>query len=73
MNLLILQPIRPNHPAALRASEIGAEVLMKATQVDGVYDSDPRKNPDAKRFNELDYTTVLRDNLGVMDATAVSL
>lgn len=59
--------------AALRANEIGAEVLMKATQVDGVYDSDPKKNPNAKKFDELDYTTVLRDNLGVMDATAVSL
>jgi uridylate kinase len=59
--------------AALRANEMGAEVLMKATQVDGVYDSDPKKNPNAKKFDELDYTTVLRDNLGVMDATAVSL
>lgn len=59
--------------AALRANEIGAEILMKATQVDGVYDSDPKKNPNAKKFDELDYTTVLRDNLGVMDATAVSL
>jgi uridylate kinase len=59
--------------AALRANEIGAEVLMKATRVDGVYDSDPRKNPNAKRFDTLDYTTVLKDNLGVMDATAVSL
>jgi uridylate kinase len=59
--------------AALRANEMGAEVLMKATQVDGVYESDPKKNPNAKKFDELDYTTVLRDNLGVMDATAVSL
>ncbi|MFM1919368.1 MAG: hypothetical protein RLZZ303_1002 [Candidatus Hydrogenedentota bacterium] len=59
--------------AALRGSEIGAEVLMKATSVDGVYDSDPKKNPSAKRFDELDYTSVLRDNLRVMDATAVSL
>ncbi|MBI1319838.1 MAG: UMP kinase [Candidatus Hydrogenedens sp.] len=59
--------------AALRASEIGAEVLMKATRVDGVYDSDPEKNPDAKRYESLDYTTVLSENLRVMDATAISL
>jgi len=59
--------------AALRASEIGAEVLMKATRVDGIYDSDPEKNPDAKRYDELDYTTVLSKNLRVMDATAISL
>jgi uridylate kinase len=59
--------------AALRANEIGAEVLMKATRVDGVYDSDPEKNPDAKFFNTLDYTTVLSEKLKVMDATAISL
>lgn len=59
--------------AALRANEIGADVLMKATNVDGVYDDDPRKNPNAKRYEELDYTTALTKNLGVMDATAVSL
>ncbi len=59
--------------AALRANEIGANVLMKATNVDGVYDDDPRKNPNAKRYEELDYTTALTQNLGVMDATAVSL
>jgi len=59
--------------AALRGSEIGAQVLMKATRVDGVYDADPEKNPDAKRFDTLDYTSVLRDNLRVMDATAISL
>lgn len=59
--------------AALRANEIGAEVLMKATNVDGVYDDDPRKNPNAKRYETLDYTTALTNNLGVMDATAISL
>lgn len=59
--------------AALRANEIGAEVLMKATKVDGVYDDDPKKNPHAKRYETLDYTTVLSDNLRVMDATAISL
>ena len=59
--------------AALRANEIGAEVLLKATKVDGVYDSDPVKNPDAVRFEHLDYTTVLSKNLRVMDATAISL
>jgi uridylate kinase len=59
--------------AALRASEIGAEVLMKATKVDGVYDDDPKKNPHAKRYERLDYTTVLSQKLRVMDATAISL
>lgn len=59
--------------AALRANEIGAEVLMKATRVDGVYDDDPERNPQAKRFDRLDYTTVLSKKLRVMDATAISL
>ncbi len=59
--------------AALRASEIGAEVLMKATKVDGIYDADPKKDPTAKRFDEVSYTTVLAKNLAVMDATAISL
>lgn len=59
--------------AALRANEIGAQIVMKATKVDGVYDSDPMKNPDAKRYDKLDYTTVLSQKLGVMDATAISL
>lgn len=59
--------------AALRANEIGAEVLMKATKVDGVYNDDPKKNPAATRYETLDYTTVLSDNLRVMDATAISL
>jgi uridylate kinase len=59
--------------AALRANEIGAEVLMKATKVDGVYDDDPETNPDAKRYDQLDYNTVLAKDLRVMDATAISL
>jgi uridylate kinase len=59
--------------AALRANEMGAEILMKATKVDGVYDADPVKNPNAKRYHELGYTQVLSDDLRVMDATAISL
>lgn len=59
--------------AALRANEISADVLMKATKVDGVYDADPKQHPEARRFETLDYTTVLAKNLRVMDATAISL
>ena len=59
--------------AALRACEIDAECLMKATKVDGVYDSDPKKNPDAKRFDEISYLEVLSRELHVMDSTATSL
>jgi uridylate kinase len=59
--------------AALRANEIGAGILFKATKVDGIYDSDPVHNPKAKRYEELSYTTVLAKNLGVMDAAAISL
>ncbi len=59
--------------AALRASEMNCDVLMKATQVDGVYDSDPRKNPSAKRFETLTYHDVLSKDLKVMDAAAISL
>lgn len=59
--------------AALRAAEINAEVLFKATKVDGVYDSDPMKNPDAKRFKSLTYSHVLQQDLKVMDSTAISL
>lgn len=57
--------------ASLRAIEIGADVLLKATKVDGVYDSDPVHNPDAKRYDTVTYDTVLIDKLSVMDATAV--
>ncbi len=59
--------------AALRALEIGADALLKATRVDGVYDSDPEKNPEARRFETLTYTEVLEKNLRVMDAAAISL
>lgn len=59
--------------ASLRAMEIGAEVILKATKVDGVYDADPVKNPSAKRFDQLTYIEVLNRNLKVMDATAISL
>lgn len=59
--------------AALRAAEIGADVLFKATKVDGVYDSDPTKNPAAKRFQSLTYSHVLTNDLKVMDSTAISL
>ncbi|MHB8172278.1 MAG: UMP kinase [Thermincolia bacterium] len=59
--------------AALRAAEIEAEVILMAKQVDGVYDSDPLKNPDAKKFKELDYIQVLNQGLKVMDSTAASL
>jgi uridylate kinase len=59
--------------AALRAMEIGADVLIKATKVDGVYDADPVRNPKAVRFTELTYLEVLRRRLAVMDTTAISL
>jgi uridylate kinase len=59
--------------AALRAIEIGAEVVMKGTKVDGVYDDDPIKNPSAKMFNSLTYMEVINKRLKVMDTTAVSL
>ena len=59
--------------AALRAVEIGAEVILKATKVDGVYDADPVTNPDAKRYERLTYSEVLVKRLRVLDATAVSL
>jgi uridylate kinase len=59
--------------ASLRAMEIGANVLLKATKVDGVYDSDPIKDKKAVRFDRLSYIDVLKKNLRVMDATAVSL
>jgi len=59
--------------AALRAMEIDATVLIKATKVDGVYDSDPKKNPNAKKFDQLDYIDVLNRRLEVMDSTAISL
>jgi uridylate kinase len=57
--------------ASLRAIEIGADILVKATRVDGVYDSDPEKNPDAKRYKKLSFDKVIDDRLNVMDTTAV--
>jgi len=57
--------------ASLRAIEIGADVLLKATKVDGVYDADPAKNPDAHRFDIVSYDQVIADKLNVMDATAI--
>lgn len=57
--------------ASLRAVEIGADLLLKATQVDGVYDSDPKKNPDAVRYSELSFDEAINKRLGVMDTTAV--
>ena len=59
--------------AALRASEMGCDLLMKGTQVDGVYDADPKKVPDAKRFDRLTYHDVLTRDLKVMDHSAISL
>ncbi len=59
--------------AALRAAEMGCDALLKGTQVDGVYDSDPIKNPAAKRYESLTYLQVLAQDLGVMDAAAISL
>ncbi|MGD1942663.1 MAG: UMP kinase [Leptolyngbyaceae cyanobacterium] len=59
--------------AALRAAEIGAEVMFKGTKVDGVYDSDPKVNPDARRVNSLTYGHVLAHDLKVMDGTAIAL
>ncbi|MFZ5807406.1 MAG: UMP kinase [Verrucomicrobiota bacterium] len=59
--------------AALRATEIGAEVILKATKVDGVYDSDPKKNPKAKRYSHISFIDALKNRLQVMDSTAFSL
>jgi uridylate kinase len=59
--------------ASLRAMEINAQVILKGTKVDGVYSADPKKDPNAKRYNELTYIEVLQQGLQVMDATATSL
>ncbi|MHC1739299.1 MAG: UMP kinase [Ignavibacteriaceae bacterium] len=59
--------------ASLRAVEIKADVIMKGTRVDGVFDSDPEKNPDALKFQTISYEDILKKNLRVMDMTAVSL
>jgi len=59
--------------AALRAAEMGAEVLMKATKVDGVYSADPQKDPNARRYERISFNEVLQKNLAVMDGTAISM
>jgi uridylate kinase len=59
--------------AALRAAEMGCDALLKGTSVDGIYDSDPKTNPDAKRYDTVDYGIVLAHDLKVMDASAVAL
>jgi uridylate kinase len=59
--------------ATLRAVEVGAEVILKATRVDGVYDADPEKHPGATRYTQIGYTDMLSNRLGALDATAVSL
>ena len=59
--------------AALRARELEADILLKATRVDGVYSEDPEQNPHAVRYEKLSYAQVLRDNLRVMDMAAISL
>jgi len=59
--------------AALRGAEIGAELVLKATKVDGVYDADPKTHPNAKRFNRISFDQVISQNLGIMDATAFAL
>jgi uridylate kinase len=59
--------------AALRASELGCDVMLKATKVDGIYDSDPRKNPAARRLPRLTYREVLEKRLAVMDLTAITM
>ena len=59
--------------ATLRANEMACEAIFKGTKVDGVYDSDPKKNPDAKRYEKVTYDEVLQKHLGVMDASAIAL
>jgi len=59
--------------AALRANEIGADAILKATKVDGIYDADPKKNPEAKKFDRITYAEALQRRLQVMDSTAFSL
>jgi len=59
--------------ASLRAMEIRADILLKATSVDGIYTADPKRDPNARRYSTITYDQLLRDNLKVMDTTAVSL
>ena len=75
MAVLVTRPHPDNEAtaAALRAMEINADVIMKATNVDGIYDKDPKKHKDAKFYSDLSYMDVLKDKLQVMDSTAISL
>ena len=66
-------PMPKSCPPALRAAEINAEIIFKATMVDGVYDKDPKKYPDAKKYDTLSFTKVLNDQLNVMDMTAATM
>jgi uridylate kinase len=59
--------------ASLRGLEVGADIVLKATKVDGVYDKDPKKHPDARRYTRITYSEVLAKRLGVMDATSIAL
>ncbi len=59
--------------ASLRAAEIGVDVILKASLVNGIYDSDPHKNPDAKKFDELEFSDIFTKELGVMDGTAATM
>src|SRR6266566_4313981 len=68
-----LVALRTTSAAALRANEIGAEVVLKATKVDGIYDCDPKKNPQATRYSQITYFEALQKRLEVMDSTAFSL
>ena len=76
ISVTLSRSIRRSHCSSnmsLRASEMGCDVLLKGTKVDGVYDADPVKNPDAKRYDCLSYMDVLTKDLGVMDHAAISL
>ncbi len=72
-SLLGAQAIPTDSAAALRALEIQAEVLMKATKVDGIYNKDPTLYPNAKKFDQITYSDVLAQQLEVMDPTAIAL
>ena len=62
-----------DNAAALRGAEIGAEVVLKATKVDGVYSADPQKDPSAERYSRISFDEAMAKNLGIMDATAFAL
>ena len=69
----IASPAAPRTCAALRATELQADVLLKATKVDGIYSADPKKDPTAKRYETITYEQVLKEKLRVMDLTAITL